>query len=75
MSRTGVAFTLRPGRMGSGERVERIAVMGERGAGNELNEQRCPENGKREKLERRDRTMRHHTLDAVFIVCNEFLFL
>lgn len=63
------------GRMESGERVQRVAVMGEREAGNELNEQRWLERGKREKLERRDRTMRHRALDAVFIVCNEFLFL
>lgn len=63
------------GRMESGERVQRVAVMGEREAGNELNEQRWLERGKREKLEGRDRTMRHRALDAVFVVCPKFLFL
>lgn len=33
--------------------MDRVAVMGERGTGNELNEQRWLERGKREKLERR----------------------
>lgn len=71
----GVTFAFRTGGMESGERVERVAVMGERGAGNECRGQRCPENEKREKLERRDRTMRHRFLDAVFIVCPKYLFL
>ena len=75
MSRMGVAFTFRTRGVGSGERVQRVAVMGEREAGNELNEQRWLERGKREKLERRDRTMRHRALDAVFVVCPKFLFL
>lgn len=61
--------------MGSGERVERVAVIGEWGAGNEWSEQRCPENRTREKLEGRDRTMRHRARNAVFVVCPKFLFL
>ena len=63
------------GRMRSGERVERVVVIGEWEVENEWGGQRCPENWKREKLERRDRTMRHRVLDAVFIVCPKFLFL
>ncbi len=63
------------GRMRIGERLERGAVTGEWEVENEWGGQRCPENGKREKLERRDRTMRHRVLDAVFIVCPKFLFL
>lgn len=53
MSRMCVTFTFRTRGVGSGERVKRVAVMGEREAGNELNEQRWLESGKREKLERR----------------------
>ena len=59
----------------SGEPVQRVAVLGERGVRNEWSGQRCPENGKREKLEWRKRTMRHCVLDAIFIVCPKFLFL
>ncbi len=33
--------------MGSAERVERVALVGEWGAGNEWGEQRCPGNGER----------------------------
>lgn len=61
--------------MRSGERVERVVVIGEWEVENEWGGQRCPENWKREKLERRDRTMRHRVLDAVSIVCPKFLFL
>ncbi|KGF34490.1 hypothetical protein HMPREF2137_07705 [Hoylesella buccalis DNF00853] len=70
-----MTFAFRIGGMMSGEPVQRVAVMGERGAGNECSEQWWLESGTREKLERRDRIMRHRALDAVFIVCNEFLFL
>lgn len=45
MSRMGVAFTLRPGRMGSGEPVQRVAVIGEWGVGNEWSGLRCWERG------------------------------
>lgn len=55
--------------------MERVAVVGGMGRGNEWSVQRCPESGRREKLERRDRAMRHRALDAVFIVCPKFLFL
>lgn len=41
------------GRMRIGERLERGAVTGEWEVENEWGGQRCPENGKREKLERR----------------------
>ena len=61
--------------MRSEERVERVVVPGEWGAGNEWSEQRCPENRTRGKLEGRDRTMRHRARNAVFVVCPKFLFL
>lgn len=48
------------GREESGERVERVAVAEEWEVG---------------KVGKAWRTMRHRVLDAVFIVCNEFLFL
>lgn len=63
------------GRVGSGKPVQRVAVIGEWGAGNEWSEQRCPENRTRGKLEGRDRTMRHRARNAVFVVCPKFLFL
>lgn len=48
------------GREGNEEPVKRVAVIGEWEAG---------------KVGRAWRTMRHRTLGAAFIVCNEFLFL
>lgn len=48
------------GREGSWERVQRVAVAGEWDSG---------------KVGKAWRTIRHRVLDAVFIVCNEFLFL
>ena len=48
------------GREGSGKRVPRAAVTGERKSG---------------KVGKAWRTMRHRVLDAVFIVCPKFLFL
>lgn len=51
--RMGMTFAFRIGGMMSGEPVERAAVTGERGAGNECRGQRWRERGNRGKSERR----------------------
>lgn len=54
--------------------MERVAVLGEWGVGNEWSGQRWLENDDRGKLERRDRTMRHRVLDAVLSFVMNFYF-
>lgn len=55
--------------------MERVAVLGEWGVGNEWSGQRWLENDDRGKLERRDRSCGIVRSTLFFIVCNEFLFL